>query len=46
MKNRSLISITDYSKEEYLKILDLSERFEKQPVQNIADGKVVATLFF
>jgi aspartate carbamoyltransferase catalytic subunit len=46
MKNRSLISITDYSKEEYLKILDLAERFEKQPVQNIADGKVVATLFF
>jgi aspartate carbamoyltransferase catalytic subunit len=46
MKNRSLISITDYTKEEYLKILDLAEKFEKQPVQKIADGKVVATLFF
>lgn len=46
MKNRSLISITDYTKEEYIKILDLAEKFEKQPVQKIADGKVVATLFF
>ncbi len=46
MKNRSLISITDYSKQEYLKILDLAMDFEKQPVQKIADGKVIATLFF
>lgn len=46
MKNRSLISITDYTKEEYIKILDLAEKFEKQPVQKIAEGKVVATLFF
>ncbi|MEI6349249.1 MAG: aspartate carbamoyltransferase [Bacteroidota bacterium] len=46
MKNRSLISITDYSKEEYLKILDLAEQFEKQPVQKIAEGKVISTLFF
>jgi len=46
MKNKHLISITDFSKEEYLKILDSAEDFEKQPVQNIATGKVVATLFF
>jgi aspartate carbamoyltransferase catalytic subunit len=46
MKNRSLISITDYSKEEYLKILDLAAQFEKQPVQKIAEGKVISTLFF
>ena len=46
MKNRNLISITDYSKEEYLHILKLAETFEKEPVQNIAQGKVVATLFF
>lgn len=46
MKNRSLISITDYTKEEYLNILDLAEKFEKNPVQKIADGKVIATLFF
>ena len=46
MKNRNLISITDFSKEEYIKILDLAEGFEKQTVQDIANGKVVATLFF
>jgi len=46
MKNKHLISITDFTKEEYLKILDSAEDFEKQPVQNIATGKVVATLFF
>jgi aspartate carbamoyltransferase catalytic subunit len=46
MKNKSLISITDFSKKEYIKILNLAEEFEKQPVQNIANGKVVATLFF
>lgn len=46
MKNRSLVSINDYSKEEYLKILDLAEEFEKQPTQRILDDYVVATLFF
>lgn len=46
MKNRSLVSISDYSKEEYLKILSLAEEFEKKPVQEILNGKVVATLFF
>jgi len=46
MKNRSLISIDDFSKEEYIKILDTAEEFEKKPIQNILDGKVVATLFF
>jgi aspartate carbamoyltransferase catalytic subunit len=46
MKNKSLVSIDDYSKEEQLRILDLAEGFEKKPVQNILDGYVVATLFF
>lgn len=46
MKNRSLISITDYSKEEYLKILELAKEFELKPVQKIADGYVIATIFF
>ncbi|MDY0344096.1 MAG: aspartate carbamoyltransferase [Lentimicrobium sp.] len=46
MKNRSLVSITDYSKAEYLKILDLAETFEKEPKQNILKDYVVATLFF
>ena len=46
MKNRSLISITDYTKEEYIKILDLAETFEQQPTQPILENYVVATLFF
>ncbi|MCU0370998.1 MAG: aspartate carbamoyltransferase [Bacteroidales bacterium] len=46
MKNTSLVSIDDYSKEEQVRILDLAEGFEKKPVQNILDGYVVATLFF
>ncbi len=46
MKNRSLVSISDYSKAEYLKILDLAEDFEKNPRQEILKGHVVATLFF
>jgi len=46
MKNRSLVSINDYTREEQIRILDLAEEFEKQPTQKILDGKVVATLFF
>ncbi|MEI7422776.1 MAG: aspartate carbamoyltransferase [Prolixibacteraceae bacterium] len=46
MSNKSLISITDFSKEEYLKIMDLSEKFEANPSQSLLKGKVIATLFF
>jgi aspartate carbamoyltransferase catalytic subunit len=46
MKNRSLVSINDFSKEEILKILDLAGEFEKNPRQTILQGKVVASLFF
>ncbi|MCK9271613.1 MAG: aspartate carbamoyltransferase [Bacteroidales bacterium] len=46
MKNRSLISITDFSKEEQIRILDIAEGFEQQPTQNILGNYVVATLFF
>jgi aspartate carbamoyltransferase catalytic subunit len=46
MKNRSLVSITDYSKEEILRILDLAADFEANPNQPLMRGKVVATLFF
>lgn len=43
---RDLISITDYSKEEYLKIMQLAAEFEKNPNQDLLQGKVVASLFF
>jgi aspartate carbamoyltransferase catalytic subunit len=46
MKKKSLVSIDDYTKEEQLRILDLAEKFEEKPVQNILKGYVVATLFF
>ncbi len=43
---KDLISITDFSKEEYLKIMNLAADFEKNPNQDLLKGKVVATLFF
>jgi aspartate carbamoyltransferase catalytic subunit len=46
MKNRSLVSINDFSKEEWIKILDLASEFEKNPTQKILEDYVVATLFF
>lgn len=46
MKNRSLISITDFTKEEQMQILSLAAEFEKNPVQKILSDNVVATLFF
>jgi len=46
MKNRSLVSITDYNQQEILQILDLAAEFEKKPNQDILKGHVVATLFF
>lgn len=46
MKNRSLVSIDDFSKQEWIKILDLAEGFEKNPKQRILKDYVIATLFF
>lgn len=46
MKNRNLVSINDYSRDEIIKILDMAEEFEKHPVQDVLKGKVIASLFF
>lgn len=46
MKNRSLVSIDDFNKEEIINILDLAAEFEARPVKNLLEGKVIATLFF
>lgn len=46
MANKSLVSITDYSKEKILQILNKAAEFEKNPNQQLLQGKVVATLFF
>jgi len=46
VKNKSLVSINDFSREEYVKILELAAEFEKQPTQDILRDYVIATLFF
>ncbi|MCX7985656.1 MAG: aspartate carbamoyltransferase [Bacteroidales bacterium] len=46
MKNRNFVSINDFTREEQLYILSLAQEFEKQPVRNILESRVVATLFF
>ncbi len=46
MKHKSLVSINDYSKEEQLRVLEIAREFEKNPVQNILQDHVVASLFF
>lgn len=46
MKNKSLVSITDYTKEDILRILSLAEKFDKNPNRRLLEGKVCATLFF
>jgi len=46
MQNKSLVSITDFTKNDYLKILDTAVGFERNSYQNLLNGKVIATLFF
>ena len=46
MTNKSLISVTDFSTQEILRILEIAEDFERKPEPHLLDGKVVATLFF
>ncbi len=46
MKNRSLVSINDFTKEEILKIVELAAKFEANPNQELLKNKVIASLFF
>ncbi|MBK7214211.1 MAG: aspartate carbamoyltransferase [Bacteroidales bacterium] len=46
MKDKSLISITDFTKEQYLRILDIAAEFENNPNQKLLNDHVVASLFF
>jgi len=46
MQNKSLVSIHDITKSDYIKILNLAEKFEKNPRQKILNDFVVATIFF
>lgn len=46
MKNRSLVSINDFTKEEILKIVRLAAEFEANPNQDLLKHKVIGSLFF
>lgn len=46
MHRKSLISITDFSKDDYSRIMDLAAQFEANPNQDLLKGKVIASLFF
>lgn len=46
MKNDSLVSISDYNKNDILRILDLAKKFDNNPNQRLLEGKVCATIFF
>ena len=45
-KQRDIISIRHFNKEELLYILDLAKRMEQTDHTNILNGKVLASLFF
>jgi len=45
-KNRDIISIHDFSKQELLYILKISKLMEKNPKQNLLKDELLATLFF
>ena len=42
MKNKSLVSINDYSKEDILRILDIAAEFEDNKIQPLLKDKVIA----
>ena len=46
MSKRSLISITDLTKEEILRIAELAAYFEEHPYEPLLQGRVIASLFF
>lgn len=46
MSNKSLVSISDLTKEEILELIEKASHFEENPNRRILEGKVVATLFF
>lgn len=46
MIEKSLVSITDYSKEDIIRILNLTKKFDENPNRRLLEGRVCATLFF
>lgn len=46
MKPKSLVNITDYDKEDILRILKSATQFKANPNRDLLQGRVCATLFF
>ena len=46
MSNKSLVSISDLTKDEILELIEKASHFEENPNRKILEGKVAATLFF
>lgn len=46
LAGKSLVSINDYTKAEWLHILKIAKKFEAKPPKNLLAGKVIASLFF
>ncbi len=46
MKDKNLVSISDFNKEEYLRIIEIAADFERDPNQKLLNDHVVASLFF
>ena len=46
MKNNSLVSLANHSREKIEYLIRMAQEFERRPNRKILDGKVVATLFF
>ncbi len=46
MSTKSIVAISDYSKDQIINILDSAVTFEVNPNQSLLNGKVAATLFF
>ena len=45
-KERDIISIKDFSKEELLYILKVVRQMEQKPKNNLLKGRILAALFF
>lgn len=45
-KNRDIIHISDFSKEEILHLIDTARRIKKNPYPNLLQGKVLGSCFF
>lgn len=46
MSKRDLISITDFSKEEIMRIMEIAAHYEANPGEQPLTGRVIASLFF